>query len=63
MDNQVKSGKEILDDFFGNITNLPGVDREIAEKILELYKAGKLTSTNIANALVTLREENASGKN
>jgi hypothetical protein len=63
MDNQVKSGKEILDDFFGNIKNLPGVDKEIAEKIFELYKAGKLTSTNISNALVKLREEDASGKN
>ncbi len=63
MDNQVKSGKEILDDFFGNIKNLTGVDKEIAEKILELYKAGKLTSTNISNTLVKLREENASGKN
>lgn len=63
MDNQVKSGKEILDDFFGNIKSLTGVDKEIAEKILELYKAGKLTSTNISNALVKLREENASGKN
>jgi len=63
MDNQVKSGKEILDDFFGNIKNLSGVDKEIAEKILELYKTNKLTSTNISNALVKLREKNASGKN
>jgi hypothetical protein len=63
MDNQVKSGKEILDDFFGNIKSLTGVDKEIAEKIIALYKAGKLTSTNISNALVKLREENASGKN
>ena len=63
MDNRVKSGKEILDDFFGNIKSLTGVDKGIAEKILELYKAGKLTDTNIANALVKLREENASSKN
>ncbi len=63
MDKQVKSGKEILDDYFGNIVSLIGVDKEIAEKILELYKAGKLTSTNISNALAKLREENASGKN
>lgn len=63
MNIQIKSGKEILDDFFGDIKSLTGVDKEIAEKVLELYKAGKLTSTNISNALAKLREENASGKN
>jgi hypothetical protein len=62
MDNQVKSGKEILDDFFGNIKNLPGVDKNVADILLELHKAGKLTNINISNALVALREENASSK-
>lgn len=58
MDNQTISGKELLDDFFDNISKLPGVDATLADKMSELYKAGKLTNTNISNVLSKLREEN-----
>ena len=58
MDNQIISGKELLDDFFDNISKLPGVDATLADKMSELYKAGKLTNTNISNVLSKLREEN-----
>jgi len=60
MDNPIKSGKELLDEFFDNITNIPDVDIKIAEKLRELYKGGKLTNTNISNSIAKLRGENAS---
>ena len=56
----MKSGKELLDEFFDNIKRLPGVDTTLADKMSELYKAGKLTNTNISNVLSKLREESGS---
>ena len=53
----------MLDEFFESITSIPGVDIKIAEKLRELHKAGKLTNTNISNAITKLRETNASDKN
>jgi hypothetical protein len=53
---KVKSGKEILDDFFNEITTIPGVDQEIAKSLISLYEQGKLTDINVKNQLHTLRE-------
>ena len=53
----------MLDEFFENITGIPGVDIKIAEKLRELHKTGKLTNTNISNAIAKLRETNATNKN
>ncbi len=58
MTNQVQSGKEILDDFFLIISNIPGVDSTIAKSLADLYKQGKLTDTNVKNELQKLREQN-----
>ena len=63
MENQIKSGKEILDNFFQNLKNLSDVDSKIAEKLCELYNQGKLTNINITNALINLRNDNGSNKN
>ncbi len=63
MENQIKSGKEILDNFFQNMKNLSDVDEKIAEKLCELYNQGKLTNINITNALINLRNDNGSNKN
>lgn len=54
---QVKSGKEVLDEFFDNIDNLPNIDKKTAESIIELYRAGKLTQKNLVNALSKEREK------
>jgi len=51
-----KSGKQILDDFFNEIENLPEVDKEIAELFTSLYSQNKFTDTNIKNELQKLRE-------
>ena len=56
MTKQIKSGQELLDEFFSDITNLRGVDHDTAHLIMHLYVDGKLTATNIANALQLARE-------
>jgi hypothetical protein len=54
MENKVKSGKEILDDFFVNIENIPNVDKDIAKMLSNLYSQNKLTDTNVKNELPNL---------
>jgi uncharacterized membrane protein len=56
MEERVKSGKEILDDFFENIDKIENVDPEIAKMLNKLYKDDKLSDTNVKNELQTLRE-------
>lgn len=63
MAKQIKSGKEVLDDFFAEIKNENGLDHETISAILELYNNGKLTDKNLTNALSELREDNKNGKN
>ena len=55
---KVKSGKEVLDDFFETITNIPKVDNDIAKSLSELYQQGKFSDINIKNALQALRNNN-----
>jgi hypothetical protein len=59
MDNKVKSGKEILDDFFTNISKIKNVDKGLAESLGNLYEQGKLTDTNLKNELSKLRDKDA----
>jgi hypothetical protein len=63
MDSVIKSGKEILDDFFNTIEQIPEVDSKLASRLKELYRENKLTSTNLSNALSELREEAQNDKN
>lgn len=56
MNEKVISGKEMLDNFFANISNVENVDKSIAEVLSELYSQGKLSDTNLKNALQNLRE-------
>ncbi|WP_209389022.1 hypothetical protein [Chryseobacterium sp. RR2-3-20] len=57
-DTKVKSGKEILDDFFKEISSIENVDKKIAESLAELYTNGKLTDKNVVNELQKIRTEN-----
>lgn len=57
MDNKVKSGKEILDDFFTNISTIENADKELAESLSNLYKQGKLSDVNLKNELQKLRDK------
>lgn len=63
MDKPVKGGKEILDDFFNGILNIPDVDEKLASEIKKLYDEGKLTNTNLSNKLASLIEEKVNDKN
>ena len=54
MEENVKSGEEIVNDFFNSIE---GVDSNIAKMLATLYKEGKLTDINVKNELQKLREQ------
>jgi hypothetical protein len=56
MDTKVKSGREVLEDFFNDLPKLPNVDLEIANTLIELYHSDKFSDTNIKNSLSKLRE-------
>jgi hypothetical protein len=57
MSNGIKSGKEILDDFFDGIEDIPGVDNKIASILKNLYRDDKLTDSNLSNALFNQRKD------
>ena len=54
----VKSGKQILDEFFNGMVNIENVDPKIAAMIKQLYDEDKLTDANVKNELQRLRTEN-----
>ena len=56
--NSVKTGKEIVDDFFDTIASIDGIDIAIANSLAELYAQGRLTDRNVTNALQKIRQEN-----
>lgn len=57
MEENVKSGEEIVNDFFNSIEEIKGVDANIAKMLAKLYKEGKLTDINVKNELQKLREQ------
>jgi len=57
MSNEIKSGKQILDEFFQEIKSLPDVDINVVNTIIDLYEEGKLTERSLSNALLELREK------
>ena len=57
-ENNVKSGKEILDNFFQNIKNIDSVDESIANCLKDLYFNKKLSEKNILNELQKIRRQN-----
>lgn len=59
----IKSGKQILDDFFDAVHELNGVDNAISEVLTKLYLQGKLTDVNLKNELQALRDKNVRSKN
>lgn len=56
MSNEIRTGKQILDSFFDGLTELPDVDKELADTLVRLYRANKLTANNISNALLEIRQ-------
>jgi len=56
MSDQIKSGKDVIDEFFAEILNVEGVDQKTVDKLVELFGEGKLTDRNIQNALEELKQ-------
>lgn len=58
MDNTIKSGKDVIEDFFAEILNVPNAEEKTVQKLVELYGSGKFTERNISNAMdeLTLTE-------
>ena len=57
MTEKIKSGQEILNEFFSQIMNIDGVDKKVANVVLSLYQNDKLTNTNLSNELNKIREK------
>ena len=57
MQGKVKSGRELLDDFFTAITDIEGVEKEVAIVVGNLYRDGELTDTKLSNELDSLRRK------
>ena len=57
MSDEIKTGKEVIDEFFAEIMNIKEVDEKIVAKLTSLYNEGKLTDTNIQNAIGQLLQE------
>ncbi len=51
MDKEIKSGKEVINEFFSEIYNIENADERTVEALVSLYSAGKFTDKNIQNAL------------
>jgi len=57
MGKEIKSGKEIVDDFFSEIRSLKNIDKNVVDILEELHKEDKISDTNIINRLDELREK------
>jgi hypothetical protein len=56
-DNSLKSGNEILNEYFRRLANNPEIDEDLRNTILELWKQKRLyTKTYLLRALDELRE-------
>jgi len=61
MDNEIKSGHQIVKEFFAEIEKIEGVNKNIADVLARLYKEDKLTDANIVNDLEKLKQEKLRG--
>jgi len=57
MTDRIRGGQEVLDEFFTEIANIESVDQDVTSIIINLYREGKLSDTNLSNELARIREE------
>ena len=57
MNKEIKSGKDVIDEFFSEIYNIENVDEKTVDALVLLYGEGKLTDKNIQNALEDLVQQ------
>lgn len=63
MEEEIKSGQEILNDFFANVESLGNVDAEISKMIKTLFENDQLTDTKLKNELAQLRTQRMEDEN
>lgn len=51
MDDKIKSGKDVINDFFAEIYNIPNTDKKTVDALVELYSQGKLSDKYVQNTL------------
>ena len=56
--NEIKSGKELCDNFFDQLVERKDIDSKVAIVVKDLYSKKQLTTDRIRKALKTLRQEN-----
>lgn len=58
MKENIKSGKEVLEEFIANIKKNEDLDADIVDLISDLHDEGKVSKTNLLNGLLSIREKN-----
>lgn len=51
MSDKIKSGSEVIEDFFAEIYNIPNTDQKTIDTLVSLFSQGKFTEKSIQNAL------------
>lgn len=62
MTDKIKSGQGMLDEFFDEMPGIEGVGHDVSDIVMNLYREGKLTNTNLSNELERIRKEKISDK-
>ena len=53
---ETKSGVEIVEEFFGDLPKIEGLDKGVVDTLIKLYLENKLSSTNLYNELDVVRK-------
>ncbi len=51
MSEKIKSGQDVIEDFFAEIYNVPNADKKTIDTLVALFSENKFTEKNIQNAL------------
>ena len=51
MSEKIKSGQDVIEDFFAEIYNIPNTDKKTIDTLVSLFSENKFTEKNIQNAL------------
>lgn len=51
MSEKIKSGQNVIEDFFAEIYNVPNADKKTIDTLVALFSKNKFTEKNIQNAL------------
>lgn len=51
MSTKIKSGKEVIEDFFSEIYNIKNTDQKTIDSLVSLFNQRKFTEKNIQNAI------------